>query len=354
MPSTKHAVVTGTASTFHGRSALQIENSRVRVTVLTEGGHIAEILDKGSNVNPLWIPPWPSIEPSSYRDGSPDYGNNSESRLLAGIMGHNLCLDFFGPPSSDEAAAGLTVHGEASIVRYEISARCEELTAKCNLPLAQLAFERHIALAGRKILFTETVHNLSALDRPIAWTQHVTLGPPFLQVGSTQFRVSATKSRNAEGQIDFDWPLLLRPNGASRDLQLFDPDTPSGGYTAHLLHPQQEKVWFFAFSPISNLLLGYVWRREDYPWVGIWEENRSRTTAPWNGRTITRGMEFGVSPFPESRRAMIERQTLFGTPCYRWLPAKASLQTTYYAAIVPARTIPENLQEFDGVVNSIS
>ena len=44
--------------------------------------------------------------------------------------------------------------------------------------------------------------------------------------------------------------------------------------------------------------------------MGIWEENRSRLQPPWNGRTITRGMEFGVSPMPETRRAMIERARL--------------------------------------------
>ncbi len=30
---------------------------RARVTVLEEGGHIAEIFDKRSGVNPLWTPP---------------------------------------------------------------------------------------------------------------------------------------------------------------------------------------------------------------------------------------------------------------------------------------------------------
>ena len=57
--------------------------------------------------------------------------------------------------------------------------------------------------------------------------------------------------------------------------------------------------------------------------MGIWEENRSRTHAPWNGKTIARGMEFGASPMPETRREMIERGRLFGAPCYRWLPAKS-------------------------------
>ena len=48
--------------------------------------HIAEILDKASGMNPLWTPPWPSIEPSTYsRDKHPEYGNDAESKLLSGL-----------------------------------------------------------------------------------------------------------------------------------------------------------------------------------------------------------------------------------------------------------------------------
>ena len=87
-------------TTYRNRRAVQIENDLLRITVLVEGGHIAEILDKQTGVNPLWTPPWPSIEPSSYDLGKhPGYGSDSESRLLAGIMGHNLCMDIFGGPS---------------------------------------------------------------------------------------------------------------------------------------------------------------------------------------------------------------------------------------------------------------
>ena len=61
-----------------------------------------------------------------------------------------------------------------------------------------------------------------------------------------------------------------------------------------------------AFTPEFQLAFGYVWTQADFPWMGIWEENRSRQQPPWNGREVTRGMEFGVSPFPESRRQMID------------------------------------------------
>jgi hypothetical protein len=97
---------------FNNRRAAQIENDGVRLTVTAEGGHIAEILHKRSGVNPLWIPPWPSIEPSTWSsEQHPEYGADAESKLLSGIMGHNLCLDLFGAPSPEEAAAGMTVHG---------------------------------------------------------------------------------------------------------------------------------------------------------------------------------------------------------------------------------------------------
>src|SRR3569832_1633346 len=106
---------------FRGRRAAAIENDALRVTVLREGGHIAEILDKATGVNPLWTPPWPSIEPSQYDAARhPEYGSGIDARLLAGIMGHNLCLDVFGAPSDEEFAAGVGVHGESSVTLYEI------------------------------------------------------------------------------------------------------------------------------------------------------------------------------------------------------------------------------------------
>src|SRR5450631_617682 len=131
--------------TYRGRRAQRIETADLRVTVLAEGGHIAEILDKATGVNPLWAPPWPSIEPSAYDPAKhPEYGSDAESKLLAGIMGHNLCLDIFGGVSAEEAAAGLTVHGEASVAPYEITSSGAALTMRATFPYAQLAFARSI------------------------------------------------------------------------------------------------------------------------------------------------------------------------------------------------------------------
>src|SRR2546429_6176653 len=158
-------------SAYRGRRAHSIETADLRLTVLVEGGHIAEIADKSSRVNPLWTPPWPSIEPSTYdRAKHPEYGVGPESKLLAGIMGHNLCVDLFGGPSEAEAAAGLTVHGESSVARYDITSAPQEVTARASLPMAGLRFERRLRLrpGSPAINITETVENVSALDRPIS------------------------------------------------------------------------------------------------------------------------------------------------------------------------------------------
>ena len=342
---------------YRGRRAATIENDDVRVTVLEEGGHIAEMLDKRSGINPLWTPPWQSIEPSSYVPSAhPEYGTSSEAALLAGLMGHNLCLDIFGGPSEEEAAAGLTPHGEASIVPYDIDVdpASHSISMHALLPLAQLQIDRRLVLRGRVLTIREAVENLTACDRPIGWTQHVTLGPPFLQKGVTEFRVSATRSKVFEqvfGAHDdlasggvFDWPMAPRTDGGTSDLRLYTAAPHSNAYTTHLMDQTREDAFFIAFSPAARLAFGYRWKRRDFPWLGIWQENHSRTHAPWNGATLTCGMEFGVSPMPESRRAMIDRGRLFDVPTYRWIPAKSRVEVEYCAVVRKADAIPERLE----------
>jgi hypothetical protein len=342
-------------SLFRGRRAVTIENTHLRLTVLQEGGHIAEVVDKQLGVNPLWIPPWPSIEPSTYDSSTDDvYGGAPEGRLLAGIMGHNLCLDIFGGPSADEAAAGLGVHGEASVAPYTIQSSGGTLTMEAALPEARLRVERRIELHDRTVRILEMVENLSSTDRPVGWTQHVTLGPPFLERGATEFRASATRSQVIDAPFGpgaylapgavFEWPDAPRPTGGTVDLRTYTAQEVSSAFTTHLMNPATPHAFFVAFSPRSRLAFGCVWKQADFPWLGIWEENRSRANPPWNSETMTRGMEFGASPFPESRRQMIDRGRLFDVPAYRWIPARTSVPVEYWMVCRSASSIPETLE----------
>jgi hypothetical protein len=327
---------------YRGRRAVRIENDKIALTVSVEGGHIAELLDKATGVNPLWVPPWPSIEPSTYDLARhPEYGDNSESQLLAGILGHNVALDIFGGPSEDEYRAGIPVHGEVNIVAHSITSTGTAMRAVARLPLTQLEFEREMQLEGDTVRVREAVTNVLPLDRPIAWTQHVTLGAPFVEPGVTTLAMPVRRSKTypvnlSEHQkyavfAEFDWPHAPNKDGSTTDLSVMPAYEHSGGVTGHLVEEGRENGRFVACNPKLGVEIGYEWKRADFPWVSLWEENRSRAHAPWNGVTITRGVEFGASPFAESRRSMIDRGSLFGTPVYRWLPAKGKLTAEYRA-----------------------
>ncbi len=339
---------------FRNRRAGSIENDHLRVTVLHEGGHIAEIADKATGINPLWIPRWPSLEPSTYDPARhPEYGGGADASLLAGIMGHSLCLDVFGGPSPEEAAAGLPVHGEASVAPFAIDADGARLEMRAILSDARLRVERAIALEDRVVRIRESVESLAGSDRPVGWTEHVALGPPFLEKGRTEFRAPATRSKVFDAAVgsddylvpgaEFDWPHAPTAAGGVADLRVYTDAPASSGYTAHLLDSSRERAFFVAFSPRAGLAFAYAWRRADFPWLGIWQENHSRRWAPWNRAALTCGLEFGVSPMPETRRQMIERGRLFGTPTFRWIPARTRVEVEYCATLFPAATAPESI-----------
>lgn len=325
---------------YLGRRTVSIENEFLRLTVTEEGGHIAEVYSKRADVNPMWTPPWPTMEPSALKpEQEVLYGGDAEAKLLSGILGHNLCLDIFGGPSEAEAALGLTVHGESSILPYTIEESGNTLTCSAHFPLAQIDFVRTLTLEGEGVRIEERVTNKAGFDRPIAWTQHVTLSPPFLDPATTEFRMSAagpamTHPENLgeasylkQGE-PFGWPNAPGLNGSGViNVTDMKPDAPASSYIAVLMKPQ---AYFSAWSPKYRFAIAYVWDGADFPWLGIWEENRSRSHAPWKNAGVTRGMEFGVSPFPESRQSMVERGHTLNTPGFKWLPANGTLSATYF------------------------
>ena len=76
-----------------------------------------------------------------------------------------------------------------------------------------------------------------------------------------------------------------------------------------------------------NYLLGYVFRREEYPWI----QGYYAVSSDWMGR----GVEFATQPFDLPTRDVVEMNRMFDTPTYRWLPAKSMAQVEYSAFLEP-------------------
>jgi len=330
-----------------GRPGYRISALWGHVAVLEGGGHVCELaLNDVPGVNPLWKPQWTTIDPHRYAPGKHQriYGPPPDGRLLAGIAGHSLSFDHFGPPSKHETAAGLSTHGEAPSTQWKglgkLSPFGLTLRYGCRLRHAQIHFARSISLDAKHpvVYCEEQAHNLSPYDRPISWNEHVTFGPPFLECGITTFDMPATRGKVCPADFsermfllpnaEFDWPGAPTKDGRRSNLRTM-PDQCFGHYTAQLLDPNLRIGFISTCNPRQSLLVVYVFQRADFPWVGNWEEHNNRTAAPWKGKTICRGMEFSTTPFAIPRRETVDQGRLFGEQTYRWLPGKSGVTLRY-------------------------
>ena len=178
---------------------------------------------------------------------------------------------------------------------YRIEGDETGIVATSDLPQAQLTVRRKITLSDADVLFTETVENVSATDRPVAWTQHVTMGPPFLEKGATHFRVSGRRSKVFEEDFagefgfqtpgaEFDWPFVPLKDGGVQDLRVLTNAPASGAFTTTLMDPGREDAFFLAHTPSTGILFGYIWKQR-----------------------IFRGWECGRKTLPGHRRHGIAR-----------------------------------------------
>ena len=347
--------------TWQGRHAYAIRNDLIQLVALSGGGHIAEFRFHGhsglSGVSPLWRPVWDGIEPYLYREDlhASRYSSPPTGQLLAGIAGHSLCLDYFGSPSDEETNQGLPIHGEAGILlwrnlRAEANREEAVLQMSATLPVAELAFTREIKVRrGESVVyFNEEVVNNSKADHLFHWTQHVSLGPPFLRRDDSRIFLSATRGRTFphgyEGKellasgADFDWPHAPALDGNPVDLRR-PLSHPGRGFVATvLMDPGRDQQYVSALNVPDRLLVGYCFNRKNFPWTAIWEENKARAEAPWNGQSETRGLEFGSTPLPVGRREAFAAGPLFGTPCFSIVPAlgRTTVRYTAFLAQVPA------------------
>ncbi len=338
---------------WNGRKAYQLSNGIVRLVTLTGGGHIAEFRFEESSglpsLNPLWKPPWKSIEPYQYRSTrhSSLYGSLTEGKLLSGIAGHSICLDRFGPPSEEEAAEGLSFHGEAPGAEWKkrfvrVSSGHVSLGLSVRLPAANLRFRREIRLhEGESVAYyTETTSNLAQADRAFNWQQHVTLGPPFLDPQACGIVLPATRGITYPDDYDegksllepgkeFRWPLAPLRGGGSVDLRNV-LNSPGLGFVVGLLLDARKETGFIAsVNKKRRLIFGHCFPRKQCPWVAIWEENRAVAAPPWKRRVQARGLEFGSTALPLPRDQAMAMGNLWGTPNFAYVPARGHLELRY-------------------------
>jgi len=339
--------------TFEGQPAVTLSNDKLQMTVMMQGSSIASLVmtDDGQKLSPYWNPTRLARE----------VGRTVQ---FTGSLGHFVCVDGFGPVSGEERVAGLPMHREAHITTFEVSAGKEtggsSLTFTAKLPIVQEVFTRRFHMVGgENVVYVDSqLENLMGFDRPVNWAEHATVAAPFLEPSVTTVEVSGSRSQTrpcvespagAKGQNptqrrltsgqDFTWPMAPGLDGKTIDLRAIPEHPHYLDHAATLLDPSRRLEWVAAFNSSKRAILGYVFKREEYPWVQHWGSYSADTQ-------VVRGMEFGTQPYDLPRREIVTDGPMFGTPVYRWLPAKAKIESHFL--LFYAR-VPQGFQHVDDV-----
>jgi hypothetical protein len=330
-------------SEFHTLPSLVLSNKTLELTVLQYGGALAKLVlaDDPEKLSPLW---------DRLRDEE-DHGRPVKPGMWTGDF---LCVDGFGPASQDEQAAGLTMHGEAyhspwKTESAEKQGQVTTLVQSVELPIVKESYTRTLRMVdGENVVYIRgELKNDLGFDRPINWAVHATISSPFLERGVTVVDMSPNRAltrpydtskpnrRTLLSNQEFQWPMAPLKTGGMRDMRAAPREVVSTmDHTGQLMTPSGPYAWVTALNPEKRLIVGYIYKTSEFPWMQTWE------SYPASGM-LARGTEFATQPFDLPRREVISQGKLFDSPLFRWLPAKGTIQASYLMFLA---RVPEGFQ----------
>ena len=211
-----------------------------------------------------------------------------------------------------------------------------------TLPLAGLRVERAIEFSKSEpfAIVRETVSNQNKLGRVYNCVQHPTVGPPFLDNDTVvdcngRHGFAQGGSMPTPEEPSFYWPRALTRDGESVNLRHLtgNPDPNVVSFAI-----DEEQGWITAASPSKGLMVGYLWRAQDYPWVSVWRDVR-------DGKPAARGLEFGTTGLHQPFPILIKKGRVFERPTLEYLDAGAKATRSYAVFLM---RIPSN---YAGVEN---
>lgn len=318
--------------TENGKNIVCLENDSLLVVMEQWGGHFVEIIPAGGGINPLSWALTPEQMPENNRNGAP-------------FRGHFLCLGRWGSPSEGEIAAGVPHNGEPSNTSWTILEQENRYVVMGNdAPLDGLTVERTVRLDDCYPLFfvSESFTNMHTLGRVFNVVQHVTLGQPFLSDdllvnGNLGFGFNQAYCYPDPHTCAYSWPGAVTDTVTWHTTDLRTGREPLNLVSTHLVDTNHTMGWVVAYDPRSGWLLGYLWKRADYPWLNLWNHFE-------NGEPVAKGLEFGTTGIGRPYRDLLETDTRFhGVNSWEYIDAGEQLTKEYmgfYVNIGPGKGIP--------------
>ena len=283
---------------------LTLDNGTAKIVWDLAGGGLVDFQLKDQPINPFT---W-----------------EEKSATPAHLKGHFLCMDRWGAPSAAEISAGVPFHGEASRVEWrQLGKTANEAEMTARLPLARLGVKRSIRLEGSSALVIETVTNEAPLGRLFNMVQHPTIGPPFLDESvvvdsnARQGFMQSSPMPNPEHPTVV-WPQALK-DGMPVNLRMLRDD-PMPNVVSYVV--DEEIGWVTALNPEKRLVLGYIWKTSEYPWLNIWRHVEG-------GKPMARGLEFGTTGLHQPYPVLTKKGSIFGRPLFAFIDATETQARRY-------------------------
>lgn len=115
--------------------------------------------------------------------------------------------------------------------------------------------------------------------------------------------------------------------GTTTDLRQTSPE--HNYVSTHIFAPEGTYGWIIAYNPREGLLLGYVWRLNEYPWLNVWNHQE-------NGQPVAKGLEFGTTGVGRPYRELLETDTRFhGHNSWEYLDAGEEIEKSFLGFLLP-------------------
>lgn len=310
-------------------SHLHLKNKNAGLVIDQYGGAYINFYLKDDSINPLTWSLTSEQMPENNRDGAP-------------FQGHFLCLGRWGAPTPGEMEMGVPHNGEATNRMWRIGSKSSsKLVMSYESSLDDLEIVREVEFIGNEAMFrvTERVGNTNTVGRLNNIVQHVTLGPPFLSTSTLVFTNAGPgffqdHSYPDPHRWEYEWPVAKDSLGNEYDLQRSDID-----YNYVSTHLVEDTVgWIAAWNPDRKILLGYVWHKDDYPWVNVWNHMNE-------GKPVAKGLEFGTTGIGKPYQDLLAVDTRFhGYNSFEFLDAGETVEKSFYGFLT---TID---MEFDEII----
>ncbi|MEX0321359.1 MAG: hypothetical protein AB3N63_04330 [Puniceicoccaceae bacterium] len=308
---------------------LQLSNAKLDIRINKKGGAISSCILTGNDLNPF-----------SWQSGNPVDGSNNEGLFV--------CFDRLGRPSEAEMARGVPFHGEATSVEWEVLTRFTDadgnhhLKMRCILPVARMQLIREYCLYKDSTVcrIVDRIKNLNTFDKDYNIVQHPSLAPPFLD---KSVMVDSNGGKGFLNMKNLDdapgtenhWPEVVYENEVINLRSISDGNS----FVANYLCPNTySHGWGSVSNPGKGLMVGFLWPREDYPWIRIWRAFK-------NDSPSALGVEFGTTPLGAPLKEIRKKGDLLGESTIETLRPGEISEKTFYLFLSPIHGDFEGVEE---------